>query len=354
LAGVTGHLSLHVGRSKCGSTTIQLFLDDNGPALEERGVRVVPVGWDHRQHLGIAQALRMDGRERGRATLSALRVFLEDHRDEDCVISSELLMPTRPGRTKRLAESLQTHYVTVFIYARPYPAYAVSAYNHHTKKARNRLDFDVFIEDYRHRLSMRQQVQKWGDVFGAANVRVRSLDPQALDGGNLVADLVSGLGVGDMAVEEPPRANVSWSWQEAELARAIAQRLSEEDPEFPTGRSFIREVTPYLEVLRRQTEHLGIEIDAEQYLDEEQFAMLRDVYNADVAWVNSTFPQARMTPLAEEAMRVRSGSVPTFESLPPAVRDAYREAIAADERLKTLNAAMYRAALAAAGASTPA
>jgi hypothetical protein len=94
-------------------------------------------------------------------------------------------------------------------------------YAQRTKRATNCLDFDAYFKSLRKNVTVLPRIERWAAVFGWQAIRVRTLDPAVLVGGDLVSDVLHALSVAG-AAPEVPSLNTQPHWITLEVQRALA------------------------------------------------------------------------------------------------------------------------------------
>lgn len=224
---------LHVGRHKCGSTSIQKLLADNADSLREHGVLYPSIARPHAAHHLLARHLKCGNAEE----LNEIIELERRHPTERLVLSSEDIGSLPPSRISQLKDRIGACETLVVIYIRDLIGWLPSIYGESTKIGANVADFDEFYvgqlqSSY---TCLSQYCQNWASEFGWHNLRVRSLDSRSLSGGKLIEDFLSVLGLSraDLgAPEEPPR-NVSLGWKVLEVLRAQFARIRRQFGAFP-------------------------------------------------------------------------------------------------------------------------
>ena len=211
MQAVRPRLYLHIGRNKAGSTTLQAFCLDHAEELKRAGVQYAlfgyptPLGSDvptFPSHLDLADFVRAQ----------QTRAVLVSHEGICC-------FPIEP--TRRMASDLSELDVRIIFYVRPYRAWVVSSYSFDVRTGLNGRDFDRYLESIWERISVRPTLEVWGEALGWANIRVRSLHPADLQGGDLLTDFRAAIGFDGAAARPVDRLNTSASWMTMELLRTL-------------------------------------------------------------------------------------------------------------------------------------
>ena len=331
-------LHLHIGFHKAGSTTLQTFLRDNAAALAAAGVDYPEIGRsaDDIAHHALAKGLkpRRDAAPQLESWWREAGARAKGGRN--LVISSEGLEPADPAP---LRDWLAGTPVKVIAYVRDLPSRLVSIYAQSTKRGSSALDFDAFVEREMRldRTPSAPKLKAWGEVFGPANIRVRSLDRDCLVGGELIADFLDAIGLGSdargrLGLVDGAAQNVSPGWKTLEVLRALNAdadwREDEaspavEDPRSPAG-SLMR-------AAQAAQARLGLN-DRGLYLTEAQIADAVRVNNADNAAVEALGVDAKLAPASADVLTPRT-FMPELSRIPPEELTAfYREMVSAMAR----------------------
>ena len=340
---------LHVGLGKCGSSTIQHTASYQAEALRAAGVNYPAlVGHLPEQHKPLADFLLARLKRPGLdmpAPISAFHGELSANPNQDFLLSSEYFLGRSQARASAMANGLREFLgeapVLVLIYIREYPAWVESLYAQRTKRGENTDDMDAFIRnrDIVNAISMVTALRAWMQVFGADNIRLRSLSRSNLVGGDLISDLLAAMGV-DASLPAIERVNESPPWPVLELARDIASRR-------PDG------TTATLTLYRGWLKRLVTEATAAlkiadvappkpQYLNQADWAGLRDAYNSDVAQINQMLPN-HAVPLMEGPVIGERGRVPSIRNIPEEALEVCVRAIAQGTAFQRMPTAMREA-----------
>ena len=187
-------LLIHIGFRKTGSSTIQHFLGLNAGRLARSGVDYPDAGRIGWAHNGLREELQADG---DLSQWRAVRDLAAAGPDRVTVVSCEGFDLLQAAQVARLAVLLAGLEVRILAYIRDPAGWAVSFYGQQTLKAGNVLDFDALFERLKGhgRLRAGERLAPWAEVFGWQALRVRSLDPRSLAGGDLLDDLLDAVGL---------------------------------------------------------------------------------------------------------------------------------------------------------------
>lgn len=317
-------LVLHVGRHKCGSSSIQYFMSCNAAQLRELGVLYPEVGRNHHAHHPLANRLRDDVYE----DIDSLTAMAAEHTDNDIVISSEDLSLLRHSQILELRRRCVDQDILIVIYVRELSKLVPSKYNEHTRKGMNLVNFDEFWS--RHNLSnglkLSQRAAQWADIFGWANVRVRSLDRRSLVGGNLMDDFLSifDLSLADFggtnALGLEPQ-NVSNGWKVLEVLRAQFGQLALNPANFEMRRNcpYIRRktATQLRNAVVEIMSELGLAATRTQYISAQQWKQCNEAYVREVETLNKNLVGPDI-PLPEPQIVTERPFLPTIGEIAPA------------------------------------
>ena len=335
--------TLHIGRNKAGSSTLQSYLAANEAAIARAGVTVprlvkpTPAG-----HQFWATSMRpggpMDDGERA-AYAAAFAAVVARPTEERFFISSEFLFELAPERIRNHANAFAGHRVRLVLYLRDYPSWLASVYAQMTRKGANVDEFDTVARKLINRTLARfpGQFAAWADAFGNAALHVRTLDPASLAGGDLIEDALSAAGLDRAAVAahggpsspEEERRNVSPPWHAIETVRAVAAALR---PSLGAGRGFGRhkgEVRRLLRAVAGWQAEIGAANAPMPYLTPQQFAEARRLFERDVALANARLADFQIPSDTPEPPPPRP-AMPSIDLVPPAQRREIAARLAAD------------------------
>ncbi len=304
-------LYLHIGFHKAGSTTLQTFLRDNAAALAAAGVVYPEIG---REPDAIAHHALAKGLKRRREPPPELEALWRElaalaKREPKVLVSSEGLEPADPAP---LGDWLDGAPVKVIAYVRDLPSRLVSIYAQSTKRGQGALDFDAFVarELILDRTYTAPKLRAWAKLAGPENVRIRSVDPGCLEGGEVIPDFLDALGLGADARERldlvgGDSRNVSPGWKTLEVLRALNAGADWLDEDAATGAEDPR--SPAGSLLRAALEAEAKLGWAERglYLDQAQIERAVKIDREDVAAVEALGVDARLKPPSADAIQPR-------------------------------------------------
>lgn len=297
-------LYLHIGRGKSGSSTIQSLARDHAQFMASAGVYCPLTVHGLPNHARLAAALC--DRNHDPETLKRFREALRTSPHGKVFISGEALFSITREGMKRLKRLLDGRELRVLAYVRDYPGWVQSMYAQRTKRATSPLDFDAYFKSIRANVTILPRVERWASAFGWDAMRIRTLDPAVLTGGNLISDVLDALSI----TGTPPSVqslNVSPHWIALELQRALAVAAAAS----PIGKIDSKTA--------RATRNLfeacaaGAQPSRVDYLTNEQWRELALLYMRDIAKVGERigtwFPISLKEPEARQ-FRPSFGNIP--------------------------------------------
>jgi hypothetical protein len=326
-------LVLHIGLPKTGTSTLQHWLAANAKALERIGAVYPAAGrGSHPSHLPLAKELvAADGGEvpaSWRALADMARI--ERDRGRTVVVSSEVIgHDCKAPTVRRLLHALDGIPLTVVVYVREFAAHVVSVYTQKTKKGVNILGFDDFFEELVSggRTVSFDRLMPWGEILGWERVRVRSLDPRSLAGGNLIEDFMTVLGPPPDRIREAvtmPKAavNAAPDWRLVEIARAInTLYVAEAGGAAPTRKTHGAIGSPVFRACEDAATALGW-AQRGSYLTYAQRRICHDLYAAEVGRLNAVLvgtklpepipPVAAERPFLPDVRRIETEALTAF------------------------------------------
>ncbi|MFM9858269.1 hypothetical protein RUR49_07240 [Pseudoxanthobacter sp. M-2] len=341
-------LYVHIGLHKTGTSTIQRFFRLNTALTERHGLAFPDLGFDSRTHGGVIAALRdiEKGDASGEAVFEAID-RLADVDGRSYLLSTENFELMPPRRIEMFAERIRRrHDVRVLAYVRDLTRLMPSVYAQRTKKGRNLRDIDTFFamtEDWK-RFRVSELIGRWGEVFGWDKVRVRPLDREALNGGDLVSDAVAAVGLPPPVIEEAPAGtretfNASPPWEAVETLRAIyaaidaagldwdrlgrSNRVQRKTFSEPGGEQGVVYKINRLEDACAEAAVAAGGGGRVQYLTPEQWSALRALYMAEIEKLNAHLDQPIV--IADERAPGERPFLPAYAEIGEPVRRAMAE-----------------------------
>jgi hypothetical protein len=223
-------LFIHIGFHKTGTSTIQYFCTANLDRLTRLGIHYPRSGRikGGHGHTNLAGQLRRSALFRPR--FGGAREIADEFSASNAkhlLLSAEAFHILPPETIQELKEALPPMPAKIIAYVRDLASMTVSSYAQNAKTGHYTGDFDnYFSSRFRPEVPYRgfRELENWADVFGWPAMHVRELNPEHLDGGDLLTDFVQALGIDWPAlgegVERGPR-NVTPGWKAVELIRAV-------------------------------------------------------------------------------------------------------------------------------------
>jgi hypothetical protein len=180
-----------------------------------------------------------------------------------------------------MATDLASLDTSVLFYIRPYREWVVSSYNFDVRAGLNSADFDAYLDGLSASVSVRPVLEIWGEALGWDRVRVRSLAPADLQGGNIATDALDALGLTAFWPAPAVRANMSPCWWVIEMLRLIAG--GQPGGGWSTERLAIAE---HLHLLIEQyAARAGVVCPPAHYLTRARSLDLANLYAEDLNWL---------------------------------------------------------------------
>lgn len=203
-------LWIHIGMPKTGTTALQGFLHSNPDFLATHGIRYLASGRDRGTGVGqlichnaMAVDMSRNWSHTPESQPQAFRAEYDRHRDEHCIISSEMFF----GRDlsslhKRVIAPMQTE-VTILVYLRRFDDFIEADYKQRAKNGRLiGGQVDAFVRERIERIETDPEYLNFGTLFD----RIRDTIPdvrilprlylrEEMTGGNVITDVMSVLGV---------------------------------------------------------------------------------------------------------------------------------------------------------------
>jgi len=134
-------LTLHIGRRKTGSTSLQFYLLKNAQRLEELGIVYPQAGRPGRSHHLLAKVFKNSDfmTDESEDAWGGLREAMRERPEARFVISSEAL---EFANARKVLKTCGTEDVSVICDLRPTPAHQLSAFDPSTKYGINTPDLD--------------------------------------------------------------------------------------------------------------------------------------------------------------------------------------------------------------------
>ena len=319
-------LLIHIGFRKTGSSTIQHFLGLNAGRLARSGVDYPDAGRIGWAHNGLREELQADG---DLSQWRAVRDLAAARPDRVTVVSCEGFDLLQAAQVARLAVPLAGLEVRILAYIRDPAGWAVSFYGQQTLKAGNVLDFDALFERLKGhgRLRAGERLAPWAEVFGWDALRVRSLDPRSLAGGDLLDDLLDAVGLPgadpDHAFAGREPRKISRGWKPLEAMRALNGLAAADGLGPGHGRATRQVRMACLDIL----EELGLDAERTAYASLAQRRLCRSLHAEEIAALNRRLAPALPLPADEE--EEERPFLPSISHVPRAERLALAEGLSA-------------------------
>ncbi|MCJ9430780.1 hypothetical protein [Kordiimonas marina] len=189
-----GKLYLHIGRHKCGTSTLQHFLCGSETELAAHGFVYpvalrTPVAHHPLAHFYNPRAGQPGDNDAEAA--AAVHAFWQDVKAAPkSIVSSEALQNLDPAT---LVRDLADFDLTIIVYLREPLDYLLSAYAQRVKGGGGTETLDAFID--RFRPDYRDFLMRWQAAFPAAELKVRAFERSGLVGQDIRRDFLHCLGL---------------------------------------------------------------------------------------------------------------------------------------------------------------
>jgi len=234
----TGHVFLHIGLPKTGTTYLQRALWHNKEVLGEAGL-LLP-GRHRRRHLLATLDLRDSPRlaQRGGDVSAPWDDLVAESSawDGDVLISHEFFGPASPPQVQRALDSFPGREVHVVITAREMVGLTISRWQEYVRNGGAEAIDDYPRSDaYRPTdewgwgsFDLADILARWGSVVAHERIHVLPMVPGGADPTELLRRFLTVLGYADCAVEMPEeRVNEGLGVVEAELVRRVTPLMTD-------------------------------------------------------------------------------------------------------------------------------
>ena len=319
--GMGGRLFLHIGRNRAGSTTLQSHWLRNVDALLAQGVQYALFGQASPPGLELQSF----------SSHMELAAHLRRHPDRSILISHEGLCCFQRDFAKALASDLASLDLQVLFYVRPYRGWAVSDYSFNVLIGWQTGSFDDYLETLGGAVSFWPALEVWGEAVGWDRVRVRSLHPGDLVGGDLICDGMAAIGLPPLAHAAAPRENATPNWVSVELVRALLAEAAEGVR--PADRFSTADILTAGERIDHQVrvaEAVEGPVGRAAYLTQSQSLSLATLYNDDLARVADR-TGVRLSPDSLDVIKARP-FLPSAARVPYGLRRSIQRSLLEDIR----------------------
>jgi hypothetical protein len=311
-AGAGPRIYLHIGRNKAGSTSLQDFFLAERAALAAAGIRYCLFGHLHESVPGVL----------GFPTQFELADHARSGAERAYLVSNEFMFGWPLDYTDSMAAGLAGFDVRIIAYIRPYGAWIRSAYADAVKNGENSRNFDRYLDWMAPRISAWPYLEGWGEAFGWDRIRICSLDPRDLVGGDLIGDCLAALGLDPTHATGAGRSNQAPDWPVVEMLRQLITRDDEAGWE-PERRRIADPLRTLMTDCLAETPVPPIE-----YLTVEQARYLADLYNRDLDLLAGRTGVALQPEIPSGRER---GAVPDFLQIPSDLRACWTARAATPE-----------------------
>lgn len=207
-------ITLHIGLSKTGTSSIQNYMRDNSNILNSLDINVyLNSDWPH----GLAKAIISDDEQ----FLSEFKKLLQQEQKSHVIISSEYFEFISREKISKLKTFFSEYKVTVVAYLKRQDQAIVSMYNEEVKKGVTLLNFKNYCDENWQRFDYSNLVGNWAEFFGKDNVLIRPFQKRVFLNENLIDDFLGVIGVNLESDSNTPSVNVSVSRLALELTRVF-------------------------------------------------------------------------------------------------------------------------------------
>ncbi|RLJ58923.1 hypothetical protein BCF46_1061 [Litoreibacter meonggei] len=215
-------LIIHIGAPKTGTTAIQSHLYRNQDALRNQSVNYTVTQRNHIAHNILPRVIRKGS---GPAYFEDLVNEIQQSPADSHIISSEMLF--NPEIARRMCQLAADHLpqdilknTKIICYLRRHDQFLESLYKQFVKRGKIPADPPEFLEQQLSKLSYQRVLSTYGDVFGQDNVVIRPFDRAKLEGGDVVQDFFSCLGL--------PKSGSDPAAESGEINPTLSAEISEQ------------------------------------------------------------------------------------------------------------------------------
>lgn len=218
-------LYLHVGTQKTGSSSIQHFLRPNRKALLGRGLNFVSASRPWIDHNKVAHELRGGGNET--PLLDAVLAEIERNEAPMQLVSGEMLFHTRVANrlARRMPDALREQ-TRVIVYLRRPDELMEALYKQRVKTGAIDPRPSKYLEAARFEVDYRATLDAFEAAFGRERLIVRPYRRDLLQDGDIVADFLGLIGLGDTAglERDKPEDNPTFSAAVSEFMGTVVRK----------------------------------------------------------------------------------------------------------------------------------
>jgi hypothetical protein len=297
-------IAIHIGLTKCASSTIQKFFASNREALLSLSIDYPVIGLSNNTHRNFYY--EMIGSEKfnpSHGSMAELASYWRSAPSGTMVISAEAF--ERMDREEDI-EKLRSHLassrpqepIIVMLIIRNMSERLVSAYSQSVKFGFRSRDFDTFFQSQiKRRADYFDIAARWANIFGWDNLRVRPLVASQLINGDIIDDFLSVVGA-DLTDERllrmnrDGRRNVSPDWRVLEGIRSLhddTHGLPAKHPILAAVRKNGRRRT-LGHLANSVGEEMGWKADKGRYLTRDQAQQCQEIYRNAIQALNRQLP----------------------------------------------------------------
>jgi hypothetical protein len=297
-------IALHIGFTKCASSTIQNFFASNRKALLPLSIDYPVIGLSNNTHRNLyCEVIGSSEFDPSCGSMAKLASYWRSAPAGTMVLSSENFeLVNREEEIANMRSHLESSRpnepIIVVLISRNLHERMVSTYSQSVKFGFHNRDFDAFFKArIKKRASDFEIAARWANIFGWDNLRIRSLDDSQLANGDIIDDFFSTIGadITDarfLQMNRDGRRNVSPGWRVLESIRS----LYNESHGLPANHPVL---TAVRENARKRTlgnlaitigDELGWNADKGRYLKRDQAEQCQKIYSDAVLALNERLP----------------------------------------------------------------
>ncbi|MBN1638300.1 MAG: hypothetical protein JW866_05000 [Ignavibacteriales bacterium] len=196
-------LYIHIGTYKTGTTTIQQGLALNERELMNHGyvyASTARTSGDNFNHHNLVHFLHNNKLfKETKGTWEELIFEIKNKEYENFIISSEIFCSMKKEEIEKIRDILPAEIrVIIVCYLRRQDLILQSVWSQLTKNNMNKMDFKPWLKAVNYKTEFTDYflfLKKWEDVFYQENIKVRVLERDQLEDGNLFKDFLSVCGI---------------------------------------------------------------------------------------------------------------------------------------------------------------